>query len=492
MTYLDKLIPIIHKNWDKQALVEYSPSKVVECRSYTFAQMYLQVGRVRGLINKLGIASGDHVAFCGTNSAHWMIAYLSVASLRAVSVCLMHSQTPGTLASQIKFADSKLLFVDNEIWACLKTQDLYDNLIVVSLDDWSILRGMTTGLADDDGDLWTIPSVDENAPAQLCFTSSTSGVPKCVVASWKNLTCNMVCVAAHYAAKNNRVMLSVFPLGHTLAIMGEFLVPMYQACTIYIIRETVTPVTLLDTYLALKPFEIVLVPMLVERFLSDKYIDKFRQVLDFVEIGVVCGAKLKKEIEDILLSMGFPLTIPYGLTECSPIVSISCPSRHKPYAAGQVCENMQVSFGKNDEILIKGDHLMLGYYKNDKETNAKLDADGWFHTGDSGYIDAENNLFIRGRIDKDIFVLSSGENVSPIMIESIIDKISGVSESVVVLRNDKLIAKIYSTSQVTDKSALLSMINHSLPMHSQIYDIEFLREPLIRTEKQTIKRYLYN
>mgnify|MGYP002519580689 CR=1 FL=1 len=208
MTYLEQLIPIIKENYTKAALVDYSPSNSVPCNAYTFDQMYQKICALKTMLSRMGVVAGDHVALCGSNSAHWMISYLSVASIRAVNVCLMHSQTPEMLASQIDFSDAKVLFVDSAIWSCLQTHQLDKVHIVVSMDDWSILRGATgqcllvedASCTRENLSLDAIPDVDVNAPAQLCFTSSTSGNPKCVVASWKNITANMLHVADYYTA----------------------------------------------------------------------------------------------------------------------------------------------------------------------------------------------------------------------------------------------------------------------------------------------------
>lgn len=498
-TYLEYLTPVIQSNWDKPALVDASPSNMALCHSYTYGQMYQQMRRIGSYLRLLGVDKGDHVALCGSNSSHWMLGYLSVASIRAVNVSLLHTLSADTIAQQLAFSDAKVLLAEQSVWEELKAQELPQGLIVVSLDTWSVLQGkdapslsvLDEPLNPKDDATIAFPDVDENDPAQLCFTSGTSEMAKGVLASWKNITCNVLCTSENYAPTDNLVTVSVFPLGHTLAIVGEFLVPLKQGCTIHILRDTAVPDNMLDLYLKCKPFEIVLVPMVVERLVSERYVERFKQVIEFLEVGVVCGAKLKKELEDRLMELHYPLTVPYGMTECSPIVCIDPPSGHKAYASGKACRFMQLSFGENDEILVKGDQVMLGYYKDEKATRIKIDADGWMHTGDSGYLDEEGNLFVHGRIKTDMLVLSSGENVSPSAIESKLDAIDGVVESVVVLRNDKIIAWVYTGAQSMDKNTLLATINPSLPMHSQIYDIEFLSEPLKRTEKQTIARYLY-
>lgn len=499
MTYLEYYSPVIQNNWNKLALVDYSPSRTASCHTYTFGQTYQQMCKLGTMLRKLGVNSGDHVALCGSNSTHWMLGYLSVASIRAVNVSILHTLRADTIASQLVLSDAKVLLVEQSIWSDLKNQIHLEDLVVVDLDTWLVVQGTAEQLAitmDESLDIEHdpkvgFPYVDENAPAQLCFTSGTSGTPRGVVASWKNITCNVLCVSENYTATNNRVSVSVFPLGHTLAIVGEFLAPFYQGCTIYVLRDNPVPDNLLNIYLKFKPFEIVLVPMVVERFLSEKYIDRFCQVIEFLEVGVVCGAKLKKEIEDRLKELHFPLTVPYGMTECSPIVCIGPPSKHKMYAAGKACRFMQISFGDDKEILVKGDNLMLGYFKNDEETNRKIDSDGWLHTGDCGYVDEDGYLFVHGRIENDLLVLSSGEKVDPSVIEKKLDAIDGVSGSVVVLRNDQIIALVYTDSTSMDKSRLLSTINSLLPMHCQVYDIEFLAEPVKKTQKHTVERYLY-
>jgi long-chain acyl-CoA synthetase len=151
-----------------------------------------------------------------------------------------------------------------------------------------------------------------------------------------------------------------------------------------------------------------------------------------------------------------------------------------------------VKIGEAEEILVKGSHVMIEYYKNKEATNCKIDSDGWMHTGDCGHMDENGNLFVRGRIKNDIFVLPSGENVSPMAMESIINSILSGGESIVVLRDEHLVALIYSKGVEFDSKEILSQMNKLLPSHCQLFDVEFLKEPLQRTEKQNIKRYLYN
>lgn len=156
-----------------------------------------------------------------------------------------------------------------------------------------------------------------------------------------------------------------------------------------------------------------------------------------------------------------------------------------------VIPTVQLSFSDRGEILVKGENVMLGYYKDPEATARKIDKDGWFHTGDKGHLDEDGYLYIEGRLDQDMIVLPNGENIHPEDIESKINAIPEVKESIVFARDGNLVAIVVCDTQKIDRRFILRTINPQLPLYSQIYDVELTETPLARTEKQTLKRYLY-
>ena len=219
---------------------------------------------------------------------------------------------------------------------------------------------------------------------------------------------------------------------------------------------------------------------------------------DFKQI-LTGSSVLNHEVEENLLSLTIPLVIGYGLTEVGATVSITPYPLHKLYSSGKILENMIVSISPNGEILAKGENVMLGYYKDPEATAQKIDKDGWLHTGDKGHLDEDGYLYVEGRLEQDIIVLPNGENIRPDAIESLINALPEVKESIVMARDGRLVAIVvaaYSQPLPEGKGddirrTILRAINPQLPLFSQLYDVEITDKPLQRTEKQTIKRYLY-
>ena len=186
-----------------------------------------------------------------------------------------------------------------------------------------------------------------------------------------------------------------------------------------------------------------------------------------------------------------PISAGYGLSETGGMVSLSAPDKFRIGSCGYMSDSTKVCIADNGEILVKGDNIMLGYYKDPEATARKIDKEGWLHTGDKGHLDEDGYLYIEGRLDQDMIVLPNGENIHPEDIESKINAIPNVRESIVVSRNGKLVAIVVLTNSNLSQQDILNVVNPQLPLYSQLYDIELSEKPLERTEKQTLKRYLY-
>ena len=213
------------------------------------------------------------------------------------------------------------------------------------------------------------------------------------------------------------------------------------------------------------------------------------------ELEMFClgGAKVSLDLEKTLTKAGIKYAIGYGTTECAPFISLEMPSYIRLGTVGKVAYTLQACIAPNGEILVKGENVMLGYYKDPEATAAKIDKEGWLHTGDKGHLDEDGYLYVEGRLEQDIIVLPNGENIRPDNIERLIDALPEVKESIVIARDGKLVAIVVSDQQsVTSlRREILRTINPQLPLFSQLYDVEITDQPLARTEKQTIKRYLY-
>lgn len=220
-----------------------------------------------------------------------------------------------------------------------------------------------------------------------------------------------------------------------------------------------------------------------------------------VEEIIIGGALLEKELVDLIGQYAVPIVSLYGTTE-GLIFSGSKIGNILKYGYGKIVEGMTCRISPEGEILVKGENVMLGYYKDPEATARKIDSDGWLHTGDKGHLDEDGYLYVEGRLEQDIIVLPNGENIRPDNIESLINALPEVSESIVLARDGKLVAIVVPDSQMSNhklqitntdlRRMIMRKVNPSLPLFSQLYDVEITDQPLARTEKQTLKRYLYS
>ncbi|MBQ7438679.1 MAG: AMP-binding protein [Paludibacteraceae bacterium] len=504
--YLSILAETIRTNWDQPALTDFYLSEdgtaqdITRGNHYTYGEMYAEICRVADLLTALGLQKGDHIAICGANSAHWVIAYLAVAKMQGVSVTVMHTLQPDEIARLVAFSDAKALFTDEDIWtelAPLYRPSLGDLSAVLSLADWSILRGekiTNYKLQITNGEIGFSP-VEPDSLAMICFTSGTTGAAKGVMHTYRSISGGVQGSINTLPSLKNRNYISILPLAHIFGLVGDIDHLINAHKIVYI--QAFNPKELFNILIKIRPYIFVTVPNVLERLYAIRpdFLELFRGI--GIE-GITCGgSRLNPKIEEVLIENDFPLVSLYGTTE-GMIFSGSKYGEYKADSCGKVVEGMIARISPAGEILVKGENVMLGYYKDPAATAAKIDSDGWLHTGDKGHLDEDGYLYVEGRLEQDIIVLPNGENIRPDNIEALINALPEVKESIVLARKGNLVAIVVlkkSSPSLEERAgvrlSILRAVNPSLPLFSQLYDVEITDTPLQRTEKQTIKRYLY-
>ncbi|MBR4704482.1 MAG: AMP-binding protein [Paludibacteraceae bacterium] len=524
--YLSILAETIRTNWDQPALTDFyltedgTAQDTSRGNHYTYGGMYAELCRVADMLTSLGLQKGDHIAICGANSAHWVIAYLAVAKMQGIVATILHTRLPEDIISQIEFSDAKALFTDEEIWGEIsprlgskelcsiecpmdihRTKKGGEVAAVLSLANWSLLdgnsdRAMTERQPREDREI-TFPRSEPDDLAMICFTSGTTESPKGIMLSYGNLENNIIDTKLIYPNTKSSNILSLFPFGHMLGLHFELLSQLSFGKNIHLFCDIKTTDNLFNAYKIVKPYAIASAPLLIKSIV-DRYPQAFFDLLfQSCKYIIFGGAKLNEEIVYKMIQDGIGVTNAYGMSETGAIISGSTSATYKYPSCGKVLQGNKIRISPAGEILVKGENVMLGYYKDPEATAAKIDSDGWLHTGDKGHLDEDGYLYVEGRLEQDIIVLPNGENIRPDNIESLINALPEVSESIVLVRDGKLVAIVvpnpsYKVDNIEEFSRkILYAINPQLPLYSQLYGLEISPTPLARTEKQTIKRYLY-
>ena len=540
--YLHYLNEIMSHQWDDLALSDYG-----EETSYTFGQLAEKMLKMHTLFKQLGIEKGDKIALCGRNCANWAVAYLAIVSYGAVVVSILQDFKAEDIQKLIRHSDSKMLFVGPYIWKELQEESLCELTAVLSLKDFTVLRNGEGIEIPTEERLQTafeakypngiIPenicfSADQDALSVINYTSGSTGSPKGVMLKGRSLS-NNVEVGMHVLPVDpGQRLVSMLPLAHMFGQVCEFLYPLCCGTHIYFLTKSPTPSILLRALQDVKPYLVVTVPLVIEKIykkninplISKKAISLFWNtavigniIRKKVKKGLtnafggqlryfICGgAAINPTVEKCLMDIHFPLSVGYGMTECAPLISGTPPKYFVAKSGGSPVLNMEVRIDNPNEegvgeILVKGENVMVGYYKNEEATRAAFTEDGWMRTGDLGYLDKKNNVFIKGR-NKTMILGASGQNIYPEEIEDKLNNLEGVGESIVVEREGKLIGLVFPDEQTTNKFSLeeienmmrenLAKLNKLIPGYSRVSDIEIKDEPFEKTPKKSIKRFLY-
>ncbi len=541
--YLDYLTDVVSHQWNDAALTDYN-----EDHEYTFGELAIEMLRLHTLFELLDIKPGDKIALAGRNCANWAVAYLAIASYRGVCVSILQDFTAEDICRLLDHSDSELLFVGPYVWKELQNQQLPAKLkAALSLTDWAPLytaQGITmpNNIAWDKAFKNAFPqgiepedihfSADPDELSLINYTSGSTGSPKGVMLNGRSLSNNVEVGMKMLPVDPGQRLVSMLPLAHMFGQICELLYPLCSGTHIFFLTKSPTPSILLKAMKDVQPYLVVTVPLVIEKIykknldpmLSRRVIRTFWHtpiigniLKSRVKSGLrsafggklryfICGgAAMNPVVEKCLMDIHFPLSIGYGMTECGPLIGGNPPKYFKARSGGVPVMNMEVRIDNPNqagigEILVKGENVMLGYYKNPEATKAVFTKDGWMRTGDLGRLDKKQNIYIKGRC-KTMFLGASGQNIYPEEIEDKLNNQEAVGESLIVEREGKLVALVFPDETLTKRMTLeeiqqimkanLDKLNHLIPSYSKVSNIEVQDKPFEHTPKKSIKRFLY-
>jgi len=513
-----------------------------------YAQLQELIEDTAKLLQSKGIKRGDKVALLSENMPNWVIAYLSVVCFGAVIVPILPDFHPSDVKHIIKHSEVKAVFVSKKHIQTIEDIENSSLKFVIDIEKLEIIesfnnhdyfntlkQSLFSSLSQNDQE------VQEDDICSIIYTSGTTGHSKGVMLSHKNLVTNAMSAYKNIQITQDDTFLSILPLAHTLECTVGMLIPILHGADIVYLDKMPTPNTLLKAFKVVKPTMMLSVPLIIEKIYKNKILpnltgsflrrtlynipffrkkinklagakllETFGGRLRFYGIG---GAKLSSFVEEFLDEAEFPYIVGYGLTETSPLIAgTRINMKKKIGSTGLPMVGVEIKIknqnSKNEgEICVKSPSVMLGYYKNEEQTKEVME-NGWFLTGDLGYIDEDGYLFISGR-SKNVLIGSGGENIFPEQIEAIINQNQSVLDSLVLMQDGKLIAKIHLDYDIIDKMFKKSSnseikqnidkhleemridLNSKVSSYSKIVKFVEQREPFAKTPTKKIKRYLY-
>ena len=543
--FIDYIEQSIIKNWDKDALTDYKGITL------QYKDVARKIAKFHIVLESAGIQPGDKIAVCGRNSAHWAVTFLATITYGAVIVPILHEFKADNIHNIVNHSEAKLLFVGDQAWENLNEDAMPLLEGIASLTDFSALVSRNEKLTyafEHRNAIYGQRYPKNFRPEHICYrkdrpeelaiinyTSGTTGYSKGVMLPYRSIWSNVAYCFEMLPVKPGDHIVSMLPMGHVFGMVYDFLYGFSAGAHIYFLTRMPSPKIIAQSFSEIRPRVISCVPLIVEKIIkkdilpkvdskigklllkvpivNDKIKSLARQAAmeifggNFDEI-IIGGAPFNAEVEAFLKKIGFPYTIAYGMTECGPIICSSRWETLKLASCGKATTRMEVRIDSPDpkthagEIVCRGTNMMLGYYKNPEATSQIIDANGWLHTGDLGTIDDEGYVTVRGR-SKNLLLTSSGQNIYPEEIESKLNNMPYVAESLIVLQHDKLVALIYPDFddafahglQQTDIVKVMESnrieLNQQLPNYSQISKVKIHFEEFEKTAKKSIKRFMY-
>lgn len=495
-----------------------------------------------------GLQRGDKIAVLGRNSANWGITFLSAVSSGLVIVPVLPDFNKTDINHIINHSESRILITSKSLSDQVDFDALPNLQTILLLEDFSLLQSKDMSAQYKINDAFNYHkenklnkeslSFFEWQPNDACiisYTSGTSGFTKGVLIPERSLVSNIVFAQEHMPLKADNKIVSFLPMAHVYGLLFEFLFPVTMGCHITFLNKMPTPAVLTKVFGEVKPHLVLSVPLIIEKIYKKRLLPTLEKtsikmllavpgissilkkkikakLLEtfggrFFEI-VIGGAPLNSDVERFFRRIKFPFSIGYGMTECGPLISYEAWDKTMPASAGRLVDRMEVRIDSSDpfnepgEIQVRGENVMLGYFKNEQATKESFTPDGWLKTGDLGIIDQNNFIYIKGR-SKNMILGPSGQNIYPEEIESKITNQPFVAECVVTERNGKLVALIFPDLEALkaenkDETTLLQVMeenikktNTELPRYEQISGFELVKEEFEKTPKKNIKRFKY-
>ena len=534
-------------NWEKDALTDYKGATL------KYQDVARIIEQLHIVFEHSGVQKGDKIALCGRNCSHWGVAFLATLTYGAVVVPILHEFMPEQVHNIVNHSEAKLLFVGDGLVANLDPEAMPQLEAIVNIADFSLsvsrnervthAREHLDQLFDD-----KYPEhfqkehvrYHKDEPEELAiinYTSGTTGFSKGVMlpyrAVWSNVDIAIDVIGPYVEPGSN--MVSLLPMAHMYGLAFEFLFPFCYGIHLFFLCRLPSPSIMAQAFADIQPSLIIAVPMIVEKIIRKRVFPKIQTnkmclllkmpVLNKMVKRKICeqlinafggkayevimgGAALNEEVEDFLRSIKFPFTVGFGTTECAPLIAYRDYKEFALKSCGAPVNRMEVKVLSPDpmnipgEIITRGANVMLGYYKNEEETNKVFDNDGWYHTGDLGLLDPDGNVFIKGR-SKNMLLGSNGQNIYPEEIEGKLSSMTLVSECIVVQKGEQFVALVYpdmeeaANHNLTQEDLQKIMeqnrqeLNKLIPPFSKISAIVVRDEEFEKTPKKSIKRYLY-
>ena len=535
------------KNWDCAALSDFKGITL------HYRDVARRIEKLHIIFNICGVEKGDRIAICSRNQANWGVVFLACLTYGAVPVPILHEFKPGNVHHIVNHSDSRVLFVGDMVWENLNGSEMPNLEAIILINDFSLVSSKREQITETrerlnemfgkkypksfgPSDINYYQEESGEELAMINYTSGTSGFSKGVMIPYRALLSNVLFgqeVMPHMNNKSNVV--SMLPTAHMYGMMFEFLFEMTLGAHVHFLTRVPSPRIIMEAFAAIKPDIIISVPLVIEKIYKQKlqpilnkmsmkvllqlpFIDQLleQRIKDelvktfggkFYEV-IIGGAAFNREADEFFNKIHFPYTVGYGMTECAPIISYAAWDKAKLFSCGKPAPRMEIRIASSDprnipgEIQVKGANVMLGYYKNEEATAESFTEDGWMRTGDMGIIDEDGYLFIKGRC-KSMILGPSGQNIYPEEIESAINNMPYVIESLVIDADGKLVALVYPDMELAEKDGLdrdavlkkmeenIAAVNVDMPNYSKIAGVRLVPEEFEKTPKKSIKRYMY-
>ena len=535
-------------NWNRDALTDFKGATL------QYHDVARKIEKLHIMFENSGVQQGDKIALCGRNSACWAVAFLATLTYGAVAVPILHEFTAEQIHNIVNHSGAKLLFVGDVVATVIDATKMPDLEGIIYIPDYSLVVSRTEKLTYAREHLNEMfgkkfpkyfrqehvhyrRETSGEEMALINYTSGTTGFSKGVMipyrAMWSNYDFAMSVLGSTVKAGDS--VISILPMAHMYGMSFEFFFEFLHGCHIFYLTRVPSPAIIAQAFSEVKPAVIIAVPLVIEKIIRKKVFPKIQNnrmrlllnmpVLNrkvnqkiceqvknafggrFYEI-IIGGAAFNQEVEQFLKRINFPYTVGYGATECAPIICYADYHDFVPGSCGKPVVHMEVRIDSEDpenvpgEILARGLNVMLGYYKNEEATRQTLDKDGWYHTGDLGTMDANGNVFIKGR-SKNMLLSANGQNIYPEEIEDKLNSMALVNESIVIQQGDKLVGLVHPDydeakgMRLTNDDIVAVMeqnrqeLTAEMPAYSKLSTIKIQEEEFEKTPKKSIKRYLY-